>query len=434
MTTLQGDTPTEDTIYYSLRQTNDTKIPVKASYRTTLASPLVDKASSFRGSIIRFSVPGSAIPLLVWRNDYYISFRNYNPAVASPPPRNVALISNVDPTEVNTIPETKNYVYDYLTIANSINRTLALLYADYKTLNPGFPATQPPWIDFDVEGQKFIMYAEPNYYASAARGGTIEIAFNCRLAKLFPNFLVQYRYFLGSSAAPTIDDCWRGLYFEETGSNIPSSQKVPYYVDSKMPTIAGAIPNPQSYSALSEVLDIKGIMITSNSIQSRPEIIPSASIANVGLPNTLSTIADFVALSGNGNDLLGGIVYNPTAEFRYFDLLGDGEIRTVDFSVFWYSGNYDVYPLLLNPGEVYTIKLMLQRKHPDAAAVMPSLIEAIQSSDNQTSQLGTSSSSSSSSSSSASQSPFTIDSNGRIGSFASPFKITRSYNDIINNK
>lgn len=360
MANLDSSTVNEDILYYDVVRINDGKIPVKAAYRTTMSMPLVDKAKDFRGSIVRFSLPGTSIPKLIWKSTFQICLRLYGSYSAI---RTVSLVSDVADQEAKNNPDFKNFVYEYQTIADSINNTLRLLYADLTALAGALPATYPPWITYDSNSKTFIFYAQPAFYADQSKGGQMEMLFNCDLIKLFPNFLMQYRYSWNNTAAPTLD-CWTALRFNQVGNVEATNVRVPYLIDNTTPVVATTWKNPQSYVSLADILDIKGIIITSSTLTARPEVLPGVGTTAAALNSSLNIISDYAVLSGDGTDLFTGISYLPTAQYRFFDLLGEQEIREIDFEVFWYTSSFDIRPFYINPGETYTIKLLLQKKYP----------------------------------------------------------------------
>jgi len=386
------DSKHEDIIYYDVVKTNTTDRPIKATFNAQLTVPLLDQASLFTGSIVRFSLPGTAFPILIFKpNTYKISLRRIPgfPGVSFAPAF-VNLVTNVDPNEAKLFPDFANFVYDYQVLVDSINTTIRALWVPFIAANPGV-ATEPPWISYDPATTRFSIIGETKSYSSASEAGAggNQLLFNEPLMSLFPNFISQEHLTLGTATNPDLTNEWTALPLNRLGNNtIPAPAGVgvgiPMIIEPAVPNlpIAAAV-NAQTYSSLASLLDIRGIMITTSNIPARSEVIPGlvnstgADVGNIGSPASLNIISDYVLLSSDGVDFATGIVYNPTAEFRYFDLTGDGPLNSMDFQILWYTGQNALNPVYIYPGEVFTIKTMFKRKHEHASAAMAKTVENV---------------------------------------------------------
>jgi hypothetical protein len=51
--------------------------------------------------------------------------------------------------------------------------------------------------------------------------------------------------------------------------------------------------------------------------------------------NSNSPIITDITIEGGAEQYKTGIVYNPTAEYRIFSLIGRGEVREIDIQIYW---------------------------------------------------------------------------------------------------
>ena len=368
----------EDFLYYDVVQSNTTSSAIKAEYKTSFAIPLLDKCSNFQGAVIRFSAPGSSLPLFIWKpNLYKLTIRNGDFTLPFPAPVVLSLVNNNDAFADAAAPDFINYVYDYQVLVNSVNTAIKTAFVAFKAMYAGFAAVNPPWLIYDPPSRIFSLIADQKFWTSQdykVGSTSAQLCFNEPLNSFFPNFQNVIRMTLGAPTSPNAVDDWTGLVFDNLGNNSLVNVTPPFLIDSKSTVMATAFSNPQTYSSLASIIEIRGMIITSNSLPNRPEVIPglvnTSSGGSSGAPNSLPIVADYVLLSADGTDFTTGIVYNPSAQFRWFDMLSDAELRSIDFSFFWYTGRNNLYPVYMEPREVFTLKICFKRKHEMTSAVL----------------------------------------------------------------
>jgi hypothetical protein len=108
---------------------------------------------------------------------------------------------------------------------------------------------------------------------------------------------------------------------------------------------------------------LQSVIITSN-IPVRMETLPQSTQQSVVNPNnsvsyisTLPILTDFrpdVNQFGLQNSSL---IYFPTAEYRWIDLMSDAPLDRLNFNFLWQFTDQNIHQLYLSPGESVSLKL-----------------------------------------------------------------------------
>ena len=93
---------------------------------------------------------------------------------------------------------------------------------------------------------------------------------------------------------------------------------------------------------------------TSNPILSRNGTI----VDNSGLPNTRKIVTDLVA----SDSFKPNLVYTPSAEYRYLDMVGGSPMKDIDIQVYYQDKQGLLYPLKLSSGSSASVKILFTRK------------------------------------------------------------------------
>jgi hypothetical protein len=124
-----------------------------------------------------------------------------------------------------------------------------------------------------------------------------------------------------------------------------------------------AIRVPQEYPTDYQFNQSQSVIVTSN-LPIRQETLPQSTQQNVFNPNnplsyisTLPILTDFrpdVNQFGLQNNSL---IFFPTGEFRWIDLLSDSPLDRLFFDFLWQSTDQQIHELELNPEESVSLKL-----------------------------------------------------------------------------
>jgi hypothetical protein len=380
---------TSDVIYYNINIGNSKLVPIIANYSEQRTIPLLHNPSEYYLSIIRFSVPGLSVPILVCpvtnapttplQTPYSVTllyntgsgFLTYTQKILYYPRDNFQNLS-VPPLD----PQNPYYfIYEYQHFLDLVN--IALQTATTNLIGLGAPADLlSPYFIFDEVTQLISLiapltgitppstpttndyYSLPssaiNTYTPAVPSGKVGIFVN---DELFPFF--QGIETIHVSDSVTIGpDYW--LIVKNNGNNYyQSPATAPVYppVFLQMQQQANTLNNWNSFQSLA---------FLSNSLPTLKEFTPVYDALYNG--NTQSganmnpILTDFVPLLENAGDQRGSFVYNPTGPYRLVNLLSNDPIYAVDISVVWFDQYNRQYPIVLEPGQSITIKIMFVKK------------------------------------------------------------------------
>lgn len=136
-------------------------------------------------------------------------------------------------------------------------------------------------------------------------------------------------------------------------------------------SVGGNIVVTQEYSTIALWTPVTGIVFCSNTLPIVPNQLSAPVIFNEGIPkiygnnsNFQQVITDFVSENGIYKP---SIVYNPTAEYRLVELLGNTALTNLDISVFWKDRIGQFNPFRLTSGSSATIKILFTKKESYAS-------------------------------------------------------------------
>ncbi len=349
-------TDSQKVVYYNAIGRNDQLISVPIEYSAQLQSPIVEKGSDYQCSCIKFSIPGSLIPIFVFQpGNYKVAMTFGSSSVVE----DVVYVPNRDLYNLQPSDPQYYYMYDYQPMINMINTALATAYTALLVLEPTFGASVAPWIVYDEPTMTFAIYGEETFWSDdpidVLTSG--KLWFNSQLWGLFKNFQFQFYWTLGNPITPSSTQNWVTLPLIGCTNNYITNAIPPYFLYGPTPTAVNVVVNRQTYQNLVAWVDIRSVVITSGTLNNRSEFYqPSGTFASIPI------VAEFTVSSVNGFDYRSGIVYQPTAEFRYFNLMSDGPLTLVNLNVYWITRTGAQLPVYLEYQADYTIKLMFVKK------------------------------------------------------------------------
>ena len=355
---------------------------------------IVSKASDYELSVIRFSIPTSAIPLLIAPLDLFkedgsslswqICCKVWDSAAGdfisftrSVQYQTMDLTAPI-PSNDNGIQDTSTkywYIYSQDHICSMINNTFLDLFSDFTGY--GIALTGPPFLEWNGDSQKFSLFCPPEW--SGVYGGSdptrgdpsnhftigsdyvnqTSIIFNSALFYAISN-LPAMRIPLNSG---DFNNYTLNIFPNASGSNIVS-----------VPNRAGNwIKVSQEFSCTQNINSFQSIVLTTSQIPLRAEIVsrpPVYGVASAGIPSnadTMQILSDFLPESQVGWEASrsGYLEYLPSAEYRFTDLVSDDPLKTLNLQVWWTDKSGTMRPLNLPPNSQATMKLMLRKKIPN---------------------------------------------------------------------
>lgn len=315
-----------------------------ASIVSTLNLPLLDDPEKYHASVIRWSLPGRAVPIFVFEPlDYIVGFI-YN--VAGTPTElftNFVTYVSYDQS-AETTDEWYYYVYQYQQMIDMVNDAFDAAFTAFKAAHGGEPETSPPQLVLDPNTGLISLYVEQSYISGANR---LDVIMNQDTLSFFQGFTTEDRL--------TFSPSYSRIIIQDLGTNI---------VEAKNPHISSSAGTwykiPQQYPCLYAFHKVRSILLLSNSLPSAPEFNPAGADSNT-LDNR-NIVSDFIVTSETGTSLQSIIEYLPTAEYRLIDLLSHSPISTIDFQFNFVDFRGNVRRILLGANDEMTIKILFIKK------------------------------------------------------------------------
>ena len=331
----------ETHIYYNATVTNTTTDYTIATSTSYLSNPFLQRANDYKMSVIRFTIPGQNIPILIFKPNYYQISLTY---------KNVSYQQYVSYIANNVLPTSDPeyyYVYSYENMLQMFNVTLFNLWTLVVAANPGDTFTYSA--HFELSNNLLSLYCTPEFEMSATH--PIRIILNIYIYNLmfsFPNQAFANQQY--------------ALLTYSTGlNNITNFQPPSYLVYPSPPSGSiNGIQVTQEFTTLYEWNDAKSVIITSSNIPVRSENFPSNGNSS-GNPNIQNIITDYVLAASIGPEIRSNIVYIPSGEYRWSDLTSNSPLSVLDFSIFWVDRFQNAYPVYLSPNTNFTIKILFQK-------------------------------------------------------------------------
>jgi hypothetical protein len=233
--------------------------------------------------------------------------------------------------------------FNYGWFINLINKAFARAASDLLT-------TLIPAIYFDSASQLFVLAAPIDAY-NTNNEEYIEIYMNKNLYQLFsslPEKNVSFKKDFGLNKQIMTNN-----YQDFNTTNINGDINLMVY--SEYPTV-------YLWSPVTSIVFTSSTLPVLPSNASNPIVTRDGeNVIKIGNPNTRMTITDLVA----GDSYKPYLVYTPSAEYRYFDLMKTSEpLKDIDIQVYWQDKQGFLNEFKLSSGSSATIKILFSRKVP----------------------------------------------------------------------
>jgi len=311
-----------------------------AKYNATLTQSIIDNPSLYHLIIDRWQILGSEIPAYVFDTDHPGRVTlEYNGGSAFadlvyvsdhiPPPTPPPL----KPFDQYTVDELRYFfIFTVQAYLDLVNTALATAFAALPSTPVG---SNPPRFVFDGKTQLISLYAEKAFYEKSL-ALPITIYFDDVIQRLLPFFV--WLVYPGDLVRLEVSD-----QFTNTvtigGVN---------YLQMEQQSIGMYAFNPA-----------ESIVFTSNSIP----IKNTYSNINNKDPNNsnasnLAILTDFRFDVQTANDQSKKLLFVSNSNFRRIDLFGTSPLRSLDLQIYWTDKAGNLYPIMLAPSEVASIKLL----------------------------------------------------------------------------
>ena len=376
---------TPDKLYYDIQVSNvnnNNTLPPVLSFIETRNTPFLYESGKYFLSIIRFSLDTPNLPVFIptiqaapntdinltiysvtlqWTNPEDTTqiftvqkFIRYIPQsnIAEIPP-NPTQTSNDLQYNIGNYYNIYNYQYFIYLINLQLSAAFSELVTQAEAAEIALPTIQSPVLSWNTDNNTAVLNCDVLGYSTSSQN-YIKIYFNTALSQLFSSFPV-----LINSVSS-----YEGLNAQiitDSYNNANVIQYPPYN-----PTY-DAIQVFQEFSTVALWNPITSIVFTSNTLPivstqvSTPVLylngIQTGSNGNNALINQV--ITDFISNDGVYKPQL---VYEPSAQFRYIELLSNRPLNTFDLQVYWKDRNGVLIPFYLSSGCTATIKVLFTKK------------------------------------------------------------------------
>jgi hypothetical protein len=377
---------TPDKIYYDIQISNiddiDTLPPV-LNFIETRNNPFLYESDKYYMSIIRFSLETPNLPVFIPTIQpspntdinltiYSVTLQWINPLDTSQIFTSQQFITYVPQSNIATLPpnptqtdnglqyNTTGYynIYNYQYFIYLINNAFTLAYQQLLTqvtsAELNLPSSYSPILSWDTSNNTAILNCDVLGYSTTSTN-YIKVFFNTALAQLFSSFPVRI-----TSASSYLGLNTQIITDSYNNSNI--IQYPPYN-----PTY-DAIQVFQEFSTISLWSPVTSIVFTSNTLPIVSNQVSTPIIYNNG--NQLGSngnnalisqvITDFISNEGTYKP---NLVYEPSAQYRYIELLSNRPLNTFDLQVYWKDRQGVLIPFYLSSGCTATIKVLFTKKN-----------------------------------------------------------------------
>ena len=344
-----------DLIYYNINQTNNSVASVPLTFNTTRTIKILDKSSNYAMAIVRFDVPGSALPLMYFRIEegagqtdpdlglyqiaitylgtpYYVTLSYMAQDLTIPVP--------LPPSENNGLQVRSEYYYihSYQHFIDILNTALATSFADFKADVPASPQTETAYFQYNEENQLISLVTPADYV------GDITVRWNQALENLIQHLDVI-----------KIDQDEFELVVRDTGDNAYFRQ----LLGAAPPATADYLIFSQEYFN-SHFRAVRSILIKTNILPVPPEQVED--VLRPGGNQYTYIVTDFDVDHESAGRIKQHIIYNPQPQYRYIEMTSDTALYRVQLSFEWQNSQRETFPVLLSPYETADVKLLFQRR------------------------------------------------------------------------
>lgn len=345
----------QDIKYFNALFVNDTNAYKPAVSSNQMSQFVLDHAGEYYGSIIRFDIPASYIPIMSFdlKDEKSSSTEGiYGIGLTYDDGTLTQIAVNLEWVPTTTTAATisgRRWIYDYTDMMDMINTALQTAYDDLKgTYDPGVA----PWFEYDPTTELFTLYTNENYVDGIATH-PVKIWFNVYLYQLFQNlrWLSNIKPNVPSSA---FNQDYQ-LILKSTGNNFVANKKNP-----AGSTIANCYFARQPYNALYTWNTFKTLQIVSYNMPVTSEVSPLEQ--DDGTFATSPILQDYQLPSVLGPDARSVIQYAAAGPWRWFVLNGNDPLNRINFAINFTDQYGTVYPLFLVPGTSGALKMAFVRK------------------------------------------------------------------------
>ena len=317
-----------DNVYLNTQLYNPSDQDFQCSYSAQFTDPVLARADEYCVAVSRFSFDVSDVPLFIFKdNTYSVTLENTATGDVSQ-----VFLQYIDVDVVDS----RQVVYTFSHMVDMVNVALQAALVGL----PGPPVANAPVMEYDPSTGLFSLIVLPAYSDDAAN--PISIFFNYRLEKFFQSFYTVSE----GNAQPDGKD--RRVVIKPSPTN-----QVP----------AGFLTIKQDYDSRISFYEMKSIVVRTSTLPMRHEFAAPVKTDRSTWTGdiTLDILSDYSPFSSTPQDQRSRMIYSPTV-YRWADLIGEGVVKQIDYSVFWEDLEGNFYPLVISPHNFASLKLLFRKK------------------------------------------------------------------------
>lgn len=371
-----------DLIYYTASFFQNELVPVQIQYYDQRQSDILKNPCDYFLSIIRFRLPASDIPVLLFQT----TIQQYFPAIPTSLSPNYGIYTftltyagapvpevqqpvifvtqelqvPVPPPVSISSPQQKTpyyYVYNYKHMVDMMNTCLTSILA---TMFAGPPPFFPPYFIYDPD-TKLISLIAPR--SQVQPGGLLHIYCN------FPMGNLIYAIKLIHQPLPIINGKEFEIPITLTQDNLyfPPGVTSPATTPPPSPGASDYVKLQAEYVNYVEWDPLKKIVITTSMPILQEGLSASNNFNSININSAssayLSILTDFIP-DTNGQPGLISTQFNylPTAEYRLISFNSTKPLSEIKFDVYWSDYTNTLYPFFILPGGNVDIKFLFRKK------------------------------------------------------------------------
>jgi hypothetical protein len=325
-------TPAKENIYVNLSLYNpvDSTKKIPASIDVALEKPILRKCNDYKLTILRFQCPLTSI-----YPPFSVKGQTFGVIIEAGPNSTMQMQTLYD---IDSIMVFIDNINGLLEIAHNI-----VIGNNHK----------PPYLYYNPETLLFYFVVPIEYYGSTP----VKIYFNQTL----------YTYLSGLPALKIPNFANNEDWYQIRIFTLPDNGY--NYTPPRWSSSGTARRMVTEYPTDFRFNQFQSVIITSN-IPIRQETIPQLTQNPVSIPNnpysyisTLPILTDFRSTLERYGQQNSSIIYFPTSEFRWIDLLSNGPLDRLSFNFLWQSTDQSINQIYLSPGESVSLKLYFRSIH-----------------------------------------------------------------------
>jgi hypothetical protein len=344
--------------------------PTIAKYTVDKTLPILDKASDYYVSVIRFAIPLASIPIFIMPIIPNQSNPNLTPLIIGINYNGVQTPVQVQfYSDENSTPPIQNqptqvitfyyYIYTYQSLINMLNIALSTAFIS-SGMAAAFPGVSAPFFIYNPVTQLISLIVNSIFTEITSPATSLPVIF---INESSLTYLGSFQYYHVGYNQPNGYDYIFVLsnLYPYNPSNPPPTQQVIPNASMLYPAAGpGYYIYTENYSTIEYWFSLRKIVLTSNTIPIPNEFVPGQFNNNVaaGMP----ILTDFVPALQYAGESRAIAFYNPSAQYRLIDLINDNPLYKIDISLLWQDVQGNLYPIEIPLYQQASVKLGFFRK------------------------------------------------------------------------